>query len=135
MKRSSISLYFSFVGYTILEGLQPQQGQVKFLPCLYPQEQTPLVHHRLQARVQPFLPIHSNTKNSPPPVEIEICILPSCGQMLKHDKHGGLLRRRPASAVCLHLAEGPLGDVLQNAATQTSTGAWRQPHSARCCMK
>lgn len=100
------------------------------------------VHHSLQARVHPFLTIHRNTNQStnPSPLENEkepFCILPSCGQMLMHDEHRGLLRCRcsPASAVHLRLVEGPLRDVLQRAVTQTSTGAWSQPHSARCCMK
>ncbi len=98
------------------------------------------VYHRLQARVHPFLTIQRNTKQStsPSPLENEkepFCILPSCGQMLMHDEHRGLFRFRPASTVCLRLAEGPLRDVLQRAATQTSTGAWSRPHSARCCIK
>lgn len=31
--------------------------------------------------------------------------------MLMHDEHRGLLRRRPASAVCLRPVEGPLSEM------------------------
>lgn len=79
----------------------------------------------------------NTTEHKPLAVENEtgpFCIPPSCGQILMRDEHRGLPWCRPASAVRLHLVEGPLRDVLQHAVTDLHQSL-EPAHSARCCMK
>lgn len=79
----------------------------------------------------------NTTEHKPLAVENEtgpFCIPPSCGQMLMRDEHHALLWCRPASAVSLHLVEGPLRDVLQHAVTDLHQSL-EPAHSARCCTK
>lgn len=109
----------------------PQQQTLSILQCIivFRHECTHSstyteTQNRAPALLIPLLLLPPTPQNEKEPV----CVLPSCGQMLMHDKHR-------ASAVCLCPVQDPLGDVLQRAAMQTSTGAWSQPHSARCCMR